>query len=506
MSADLDALLISLYVLVDDLLPTRRRRLGRPVRISDSELICLAIAQVLLDCPNERRFLRLARARLGHLFPYIPGQSGFNKRLRRWRRSCSKRSRCSRGCRRRSATGSGCSTRRRCRALPHARLCAAPRWPATAATATAARTAAGSGASASTCSARPTGSRSASSSRPRTLPNASVAAELLERVLAGGEIVIADKGFAGAEFEQHVTRARRPPAAPRPQRRASPLRLPRRHPAMDRVRPSTRSKTNSRSNATAAAPSPALSAASPDACSRSPPSSSTTGSSATPADTLTAYAATRAGYEKSPRLGGVGAAGLSQVAHRGLGQVHAPRFASPSDSKVTVGNEVVNRPHGLSFEAGIPLSRARPRRSALLDAPSPTPIIRRAPSDNRDENAALQRGAAVRDSARVRRAFRLDRSRDLACPAPLRRAPTSRSRRSCRPDGAGRALRRPRRPAGDAVRRSSLGCRSPLFVGRAPAGAAVLRRASRATGSSAARTGCERPRRGRPSSTASWPP
>ena len=82
MSADLDALLISLYVLVDDLLPARRRRLGRPVRISDSELICLAIAQVLLDCPNERRFLRLARQRLGHLFPYIPGQSGFNKRLR----------------------------------------------------------------------------------------------------------------------------------------------------------------------------------------------------------------------------------------------------------------------------------------------------------------------------------------------------------------------------------------------------------------------------------------
>jgi hypothetical protein len=68
-SADLDALLISLYVLVDDLLPVRRRRFGRPPRISDSELICLAIAQVLLDCPNERRFLRVARTRLSHLFP-----------------------------------------------------------------------------------------------------------------------------------------------------------------------------------------------------------------------------------------------------------------------------------------------------------------------------------------------------------------------------------------------------------------------------------------------------
>jgi hypothetical protein len=40
------------------------------------------VAQVLLDCPNERRFLRLAPQRLGHLFPYLPGQSGFNKRLR----------------------------------------------------------------------------------------------------------------------------------------------------------------------------------------------------------------------------------------------------------------------------------------------------------------------------------------------------------------------------------------------------------------------------------------
>lgn len=37
---------------------------------------------MLLDCPKERRFLRFAKRRLGHLFPYIPGQSGFNKRVR----------------------------------------------------------------------------------------------------------------------------------------------------------------------------------------------------------------------------------------------------------------------------------------------------------------------------------------------------------------------------------------------------------------------------------------
>ena len=82
MLADLDDLLIALYVLIDDLLPVRTGAGKRP-QISDAELITLAVAQILLGCSKERRFLRLARKRLGHLFPYIPGQSGYNKRLRR---------------------------------------------------------------------------------------------------------------------------------------------------------------------------------------------------------------------------------------------------------------------------------------------------------------------------------------------------------------------------------------------------------------------------------------
>src|SRR3954451_6294332 len=82
MRADLDALLTVLYVLVDDLLPRGRRGRGRRPRISDRELICLAIAQVLLGCPSDLGSLRGARGRLGHLFPYVPGQSVFNKRLR----------------------------------------------------------------------------------------------------------------------------------------------------------------------------------------------------------------------------------------------------------------------------------------------------------------------------------------------------------------------------------------------------------------------------------------
>lgn len=83
MLADLDDLLIALYVFADDFLPHRDPTLpGRKPRITDAELVCLAVAQVLLDCPKERRFLRFAKRRLGHLFPYIPGQSGYNKRVR----------------------------------------------------------------------------------------------------------------------------------------------------------------------------------------------------------------------------------------------------------------------------------------------------------------------------------------------------------------------------------------------------------------------------------------
>jgi len=75
---DLDTLLIALYVFVDG-----RSGPGRKPWISDAELITLAVAQVFLDCPNERRFLRLAHGRLGHLFPYIPEQAGYNKRVRK---------------------------------------------------------------------------------------------------------------------------------------------------------------------------------------------------------------------------------------------------------------------------------------------------------------------------------------------------------------------------------------------------------------------------------------
>jgi hypothetical protein len=80
--AELDALVTALYVRVDDLLP-KRRGPGHPPKISDAELIALAVAQMFLAIPNDRKFLALARWRLGHLFPYLPKQPGYNKRLRK---------------------------------------------------------------------------------------------------------------------------------------------------------------------------------------------------------------------------------------------------------------------------------------------------------------------------------------------------------------------------------------------------------------------------------------
>ena len=81
MRADLDTLLTAIYVLVDDFLPERRGP-GRRPRITDAELITLAIAQVFLEVPNDRKFLAFAGYRVGHLFPYLPKQPGYNKRLR----------------------------------------------------------------------------------------------------------------------------------------------------------------------------------------------------------------------------------------------------------------------------------------------------------------------------------------------------------------------------------------------------------------------------------------
>jgi hypothetical protein len=81
--ADLDTLVIALYCAACALFPSERTpRRGRPELISDNELLALMVAQMLLRCPSDRSFLRRARRRLGHLFPYLPSQSRYNERCR----------------------------------------------------------------------------------------------------------------------------------------------------------------------------------------------------------------------------------------------------------------------------------------------------------------------------------------------------------------------------------------------------------------------------------------
>jgi hypothetical protein len=205
---DLDDLVIALYVTIDDLLGPRRGP-GHPPKLSDAELVCLAVAQVLLGARSERHWLRFARDRLGHLFPYLPGQAGYNKRLRA------------------AAHHLSLAIRHLAMLAPSwwdgLRLLDATPLPCGASRATVERSAlwpdaaygwdrshsrwywgfklylltAPDGMPITWCLATP------------TLGEREVAAVLLDdaarqQALAAGTIILADKGFAGAEFETHV--------------------------------------------------------------------------------------------------------------------------------------------------------------------------------------------------------------------------------------------------------------------------------------------------------------
>ncbi|WP_291419901.1 hypothetical protein [Actinophytocola sp.] len=62
MTKDLNTLLTAPYVLVDDhVVPPRTGRGHRP-NLTDGELICLAVAQIMLGYHNERRWVRHVHA------------------------------------------------------------------------------------------------------------------------------------------------------------------------------------------------------------------------------------------------------------------------------------------------------------------------------------------------------------------------------------------------------------------------------------------------------------
>ena len=199
----LDALLTAIYVVADDFLP-KRSGPGRRPRITDAELVTLAIAQVLLDCPKERRFLRFAAARLGHLFPYICGQSAYNKRLRALAPHI-----CAVVNHLVAISPSACDRLRLLDSTP---------VPCGQSRETVKRSDLAGYAAYGWCAAhsRPfwgfrlyllcacDGMPIAFCLAPANEPEREVAAALLERTLKGGELVIGDKGFAGQEFEQIV--------------------------------------------------------------------------------------------------------------------------------------------------------------------------------------------------------------------------------------------------------------------------------------------------------------
>jgi hypothetical protein len=86
--ADLDTLATALYVRVDDLLKMApqmapaRPRVGIAPKISDAELVTLSVMQAVLGYSSERGWLRFAGTHLRAMFPGLPQQPGYNKRLR----------------------------------------------------------------------------------------------------------------------------------------------------------------------------------------------------------------------------------------------------------------------------------------------------------------------------------------------------------------------------------------------------------------------------------------
>jgi len=199
--ADLDDLLTALYVLVDDLLPVRRGA-GRRPKITDAELIALAVAQMFLGIPNDRQFLALARWRLSHLFPYLPKQPGYNKRLRSLAPRIGG-----------VITHLVASSPSFCDSL---RLLDSTPVPCGQSRETARRSDLVGSAAYGYCKSHhrffwgyrlyllcaSDGMPICFELAPANLPEREVAAEMLRRVDLHGYTVIADKGFAGEEFEQ----------------------------------------------------------------------------------------------------------------------------------------------------------------------------------------------------------------------------------------------------------------------------------------------------------------
>lgn len=224
MLADLDALLTALYVRVDDFLP-KRSGPGRRPRITDAELVVLAVAQMFLGIPNDRKFLAFARRRLGHLFLYLPKQSGYNKRLRALAPTIAQ-----------VITHLAVHSPSFCDGL---RLLDSTPVPCGQSRETVKRSQLAGVAAYGYCASHSRhfwgfrlyllcasdGMPICFELAPANTPERDVAAEMLRRVELEGYTVLADKGFAGEEFEQFMaslrTRFLRPDRKNEPHRNGS---------------------------------------------------------------------------------------------------------------------------------------------------------------------------------------------------------------------------------------------------------------------------------------------
>ena len=202
MHADLDTLCITVYCMAHDFLPrqARNRRRG----LDDAEIVTLAVAQAIMGETYDDRFLARAAKQLHHLFPKLPKRPGYWKRRRRlgaqiealidvFARECpgyhdsvilldSTPVECgrSRETVERSALADACGYGY---CASHSRYFWGMRLHG-----------------AFGLDGTPRGIVLWGADRPER----EVAAELLPRIVAGGEAIVCDKGYAGAEFEAGV--------------------------------------------------------------------------------------------------------------------------------------------------------------------------------------------------------------------------------------------------------------------------------------------------------------
>ena len=199
MDADLDTLCTVVYCTADDLLPEARANARR--RITDAELVTLCVAQAIMGIPSDRRFLAAAqeatRATSSRSCPRRPATSGAGagsptRSSGSWRTS-------------RSQSPGFADDLLLCDSTPVE--CGRSRE-------TAKRSALGEAAGYGYCAAPLAlvlGLSPAPAGRARRHPTSVHAGrsaarrargrlELLERAVRGGEVLVADKGYAGRDF------------------------------------------------------------------------------------------------------------------------------------------------------------------------------------------------------------------------------------------------------------------------------------------------------------------